>query len=176
METTVTGSGPTGDAGRRRRDLAARWWKWAFSAPAGHSPVRDRTGEHAAWGQAADVWFLAGTFGGRAERRCRVPAGTPLFFPVFTYEITALLAPLGAPRMQLAVAKADLNGSPLPLHETSAGWYWSRGLPRSTWGHWCSIEPLRPGQYVLWFKSATPEGFRVEVTYHLEVADEPAVR
>ncbi|MFB7110646.1 hypothetical protein [Streptomyces sp. NPDC056190] len=49
--------------------LAARWWQWAFSAHDECSPVLDETGEFADWQQPEDVWFLAGTYDGRVERR-----------------------------------------------------------------------------------------------------------
>ena len=51
-------------------ELAARWWQWALSAPDDRSPVSDTTGEFAGWRQPDDVWFLAGTYGGRVVRRC----------------------------------------------------------------------------------------------------------
>lgn len=46
------------------------------------NPVSDLTGQNAALGQGGPVWFLAGTFGGRAERTVTVPAGKALFFPI----------------------------------------------------------------------------------------------
>ncbi|MCX4536044.1 hypothetical protein OHA79_13165 [Streptomyces sp. NBC_00841] len=59
--------------------LAGRWWKWALSAPDDRSPVKDTTGEHAAWNQPDDLWFLAGTYGGRVVRRCAIPSDRPVF-------------------------------------------------------------------------------------------------
>ncbi len=62
-----------------------RWWQWAYSIPADTNPVIDPTGEFAAEGQSGPVWFLAGTFGGDAERTVTVPAGKGLFFPIYNY-------------------------------------------------------------------------------------------
>ncbi|MFM9612652.1 hypothetical protein [Streptomyces niveiscabiei] len=40
------------------------------------------TGSHRTRGQPKDVWFLAGTFGGQADRMCEVPEGRPIAVPV----------------------------------------------------------------------------------------------
>lgn len=69
--------------GKVANELAAEWWQWASSAPAGSNPVRDQDGSHCAVGQDGDVWFLAGGFGSAKIRRtCTVPAGKALFFPI----------------------------------------------------------------------------------------------
>lgn len=63
--------------------LSAEWWKWAESAPDDVSPLRDMTGKHCAVGQRGEVWFLAGGFGSsRITRKCAIPAGSYVFFPV----------------------------------------------------------------------------------------------
>lgn len=72
-------------AGRSAGDLSAAWWQWAMAAPPETNPVEDATGEHCAVGQQGNVWFLAGGFGSsRISRRCVVPAGRFLFFPIIT--------------------------------------------------------------------------------------------
>ncbi|UQN06528.1 hypothetical protein [Deinococcus sp. QL22] len=65
-------------------DLGMSWWLWAVTAPEGASPVEDLTGEHCAVNQEPGVWFLAGSYqnGTLVERRCSLPAQTPVFFPV----------------------------------------------------------------------------------------------
>jgi len=64
-------------------EWAARWMQWAFSIPAGTSPIADTTGAHCGELQSGPVWFLAGTFGtGPVTRTCTVPAGKALFFPL----------------------------------------------------------------------------------------------
>ncbi|MFD7028537.1 hypothetical protein ACFWAR_10950 [Streptomyces sp. NPDC059917] len=148
-------------------ELAARWWKWALSAPSGRSPVEDTTGEHAHWRQPADVWFLAGTYGGRVVRRCTVPTDRPLFFPVLN---TQRLSPGFSARpwrIETARAEAHLNGIPLPLREASSKRFWSYG-PRVAWGLWSTVDPLLAGDYVLSVKAeAKTGGFWVDTTYHL---------
>lgn len=146
--------------------LAARWWKWAFSAPSGRNPVEDTTGEHAHWRQSADVWFLAGTYGGRVVRRCTVPTDRPLFFPVFNTQRLALGFSTQPRRVPAAQAEAHLNGIPLPLHEAASKRFWAFG-PRVAWGLWSSLDPLTPGEYVLSIKARAGD-FWVDTTYHLK--------
>ncbi|KIF02286.1 hypothetical protein PL81_30775 [Streptomyces sp. RSD-27] len=148
------------------RLLAGRWWKWALSAPEELSPVRDETGEQAGWNQPDDLWFLAGTYGGRVVRRCVIPSTRPLFFPVLNMQHTRAHSktPLS---LAVAEAKASLNGIPLPLQEFSAPF--RTGLTRRfAWGIWGGIAPLAPGEYVLEIKAASTTGFWVDTTYHLE--------
>lgn len=66
-------------------DWGGLWWRWAFSIPPEQNPVLDATGELGHVGQSGPVWFLAGTFGGPAERTVSVPAGKALFFPLINY-------------------------------------------------------------------------------------------
>lgn len=58
------------------------WWQWALGAPADSNPVLDGTGAHCWVDQGHDRFYLAGTFGGPAERSCEVPAHTKLTFPL----------------------------------------------------------------------------------------------
>lgn len=61
---------------------SARWWQWGLSQP-GTAPLVDPTGAHCADGQSGPVWFLAGSFTSDVvTRRCTVPTGKALLFPV----------------------------------------------------------------------------------------------
>jgi hypothetical protein len=71
--------------GKTYGEWSGAWWRWAFSIPVPENPVLDTTGEYAAEGQSGPVWFLAGTFGGPAERTITVPPGKALFFPIYNY-------------------------------------------------------------------------------------------
>ena len=63
--------------------LSAEWWQWALSIPTSVNPQLDATGQNAVVGQHGPVWFLAGFFlGGSAVRKCSVPEGAALFFPL----------------------------------------------------------------------------------------------
>ncbi|MET9659591.1 hypothetical protein [Streptomyces sp. NPDC006510] len=146
--------------------LAGRWWKWALSAPDDRSPVRDTTGEHAAWNQPDDLWFLAGTYGGRVVRRCAIPSDRPVFFPVLNMQHPRSYSRVPQ-RMTATEATASLNSVPLPLEEFTAPF--RTGLTqRYAWGIWGGFAPLTPGQYVLEIKAAATNGFWVDTTYHLE--------
>lgn len=149
--------------------LAGRWWQWAMSAPADASPVRDRTGEHAAWNQPDDLWFLAGTYGGHVERRCVIPSRTPLFFPVLNRQHDRSYSKVLQP-IKVAAASAFLNGLPVMLQEFS-GEFRTGLTHRFAWGLWGGIEPLIPGQYVLEINGRSVEGFWVDTVYHLDVRD-----
>jgi hypothetical protein len=64
-------------------EWVARWWQWALETPASVNPVLDRTGENCAEGQVDGVWFLGGTIDGSpVARRCTIPGGAALFFPL----------------------------------------------------------------------------------------------
>ncbi len=65
-------------------EWSARWWQWGLSIPEDKNPIFDTSGAHCAEAQAdaPQVWFLAGTFGGKVKRSCDIPGGKDLFFPV----------------------------------------------------------------------------------------------
>ncbi|MGK5559157.1 hypothetical protein ACSNOI_46930, partial [Actinomadura kijaniata] len=159
--------------------LAARWWRWACSVPGDRHPCRDATGRHAGVNQPEDVFFLAGTFGGEASRACAVPGGVPLFFPVLN--VFAEDDGKGVPHFRRVRVAARLNGVDLPVTAvTNDVPYRLVGVPGNPMtpgadgrdvrivgsGHWCRIDPLAPGGYVLEFAGDTA-GFSVAVTYDL---------
>ncbi|MET9125888.1 hypothetical protein [Streptomyces sp. NPDC004528] len=152
--------------------LAARWWKWALSAPDDRSPVTDQTGEFADWKQPRDLWFLAGTYGGRVVRRCQVPAQRRLFFPVFNTQRRSRFTPTPM-LVDVASAEAAVNGLPLPLQEFTSKPFRTGLYRRVAWGLWCGLEPLPAGQYMLDIKARTTGGFWVDTTYHLTVVGDP---
>ena len=95
-------------AGASYEDLSAAWWNWCSAIRFDEHPVAsDPTGAFAGIGQSGDFWFLAGTFGGFAERTVTIPAGKALFFPLFN---TAYWMPEDAP--SLAECAAGAAGGP----------------------------------------------------------------
>lgn len=68
-------------------EWSAKWWQWAFGLAPDVNPVLDLTGDLAGSGQSGPVWFLAGTFGGPAERTATIPAGKALFFPIVNWSV-----------------------------------------------------------------------------------------
>jgi hypothetical protein len=63
--------------------LTAQWWQYVLSTPTTVNPLVDTTGADCMVGQRGPIWFLMGTFfGGTVARKCTIPAGEALFFPV----------------------------------------------------------------------------------------------
>ncbi|MFF3092090.1 signal protein [Streptomyces cyaneofuscatus] len=83
---SAAGCGPAmttaGEPVSASAELQGKWWTWAASEPEETNPVADEDGSVCDRNQPEDVWFLAGTFGGEAERACTVPEGRPIVFPL----------------------------------------------------------------------------------------------
>lgn len=69
--------------GRTYGEWGDEWWKWILAIPVRDNPCLDEVGDKVAVGQSGPVWFLAGTFGGKAERTSTVPAGKSFLFPLW---------------------------------------------------------------------------------------------
>ena len=69
-------------------EWSIKWWKWVVSIPRKDNPGEDKTGTNSGLGQRGPVWFLAGTFENLpiAERKCTIPFGKAIFFPVIVSE------------------------------------------------------------------------------------------
>ena len=80
--------------GRTYTEWIVRWWQWLLSIPREHSPATDTLGLNASQNQDdPHVWFLAGTFGGHAERKCIIPRGKAIFMPIINYECSLAGSP-----------------------------------------------------------------------------------
>ena len=66
--------------GKSYADWSAIWWQWLLSIPKDKSPAGDSTGKDCGTNQQGPIWFLAGTFGGSAERTCTIPSGKAIMF------------------------------------------------------------------------------------------------
>jgi hypothetical protein len=124
-------------------ELSAIWWQWIYSIPATTNPnfttqgVVDCGFDQSSHSRSAQIWFLAGTFGGPADRTCTVPGGIALFFPLlntesdnvggpqptsspFTYSIQQLkqLAALTQNNPQELHARVD--GVPVPAYRAQS--------------------------------------------------------
>ncbi len=91
------------------------WWQWALSIPVppgnpSAHPLFDPTGENCAAGQSGHVWFLGGSFAsGNVNRRCVVPNGTSLFFPLRNTERDNLANPYRTEEDMRVSAIARMN-------------------------------------------------------------------
>jgi hypothetical protein len=72
--------------GKTFAEWSAEWIKWALTIPIRCNPAADTTGKNCAINQSGPVWFLAGTFGGSVKRKCSLPAGKAILFPVVLKE------------------------------------------------------------------------------------------
>ena len=72
--------------GKTYAEWSIHWCKWLLSIPKEINPVLDNTGENCAQKQNGSVWFLTGTIGGQARRKCTIPAGKGILFPIVVKE------------------------------------------------------------------------------------------
>ena len=112
-------------AGKPLADYPALWWQWAHRVSDGVRAYQDPTGSQCQLNQSGEVWFLAGT-DGTADifRRCTVPEGKFLFFPVINmikhstpgYPLACAEAQelAAANNDHLALAEVTLDGVRIP--------------------------------------------------------------
>jgi hypothetical protein len=75
-------------------EWTAKWWQWAYSMPTIDNPTVDETGAKCSLGQNdTNVWFLAGTGGGKVSRSCTIPAEKAILFPIINVECDYLSTP-----------------------------------------------------------------------------------
>lgn len=153
------------------------WWQWANSMNDYESPVIDTVGEKCHIGQFGQVWFLAGGYGSsRISRKCSVPEGKYIFFPVINMAYWPRNP--GGMTCSEAMEKAALNNDklleisveldgnfvsePFKLRlkspecfdlfalkkENSAKVY-----PTATDGFWVMLKPLASGHHKLTFRA-----------------------
>lgn len=102
-------------AGKSYNQLASEWTNWLVAEPIATNPAFDPDGSFCDRNQHGEVWFLASTFGGVADRTCEVPSGKALFlslggvFVSFSPEFPAA----GDPCLQMATGlekvRCDVN-------------------------------------------------------------------
>lgn len=165
---------------RSPEGLAARWVQWVASAGPVRNPLEDDTGEYAAHNQPDDVWFLAGSYGKRMERRCVVPGGRDLFLPTFTmwfWPADGPPQPVEGVSGSLAVDGVPLEpeviATPVPF--TVAGARVNgvtqrrKPVPVTVWGLWKLVPALPVGEHVVRAVGGDGHSFTVDVTYRLLV-------
>lgn len=177
--------------GKSWEEWVKMWWKWCYGNCITTSPVSDRTGSLCGKGQVYyDVWFLAGTFGGKAERTCIIPNHRSLFFPILNDIVSFATDPLLKTEEQLSLyAKADLDNTKF-LHVLIDGvepddiWQYrirtsafDLALPVSTEnekymttravsdGYWMFLEPLSIGYHSIYFAGEKLEFDKTGIAY-----------
>jgi hypothetical protein len=160
-------------------DLQARWWTWALASPEERNPVADPTGQFCAEDQPKDVWFFAGTFGGKTTRTCEVPADRPLAGPA----VNLYSANTTDCKKFMAAVKGSvtLDGQVVELRridpvevrfdaaKDNAIGERSGRIAAQACGLWAWIPPLRQGEHELRIEGESAD-FSTSVTYRLKVA------
>lgn len=171
------GGADTDDGRLSSEELQGRWWTWASTEPAATNPVADEDGSACGRNQPEDVWFLAGTFGTRAERACAVPEGVPLAFPLVNMFGTPAEC---AEFMATAEGSAVLDGekADVDAHRAEAvdirsgvgnpvtgtdGSFTAHGC-----GLWVQLPALKAGKHTLKIRGQSDD-FSVGVDYTLTV-------
>jgi hypothetical protein len=157
-----------------------RWWQWCLSQPKSTNPASER--QRINWNARdnqiyPDVWFLAGTTGGFAERECTIPRERAILCPIINFEISAAEDPnLKSDDDLVSFARADvdkiakldviIDGTRLPdlkkfrvesapfdvtLPEDNI-WGVRAGLTRAAAdGYWLFLKPLSSGSHRIQF-------------------------
>jgi hypothetical protein len=180
-------------------EWTVRWWQWCLSQPKSTNPVNDRkrSDRNAANNQIyPDVWFLAGTTGGYAERECTIPHGMAILCPIINFEISTAEDPSLRTDNDLAsFARADvdkiaklnviIDGMSLPdlkkfrveskpfdvtLPEDNI-WGVKAGPTRAAAdGYWLFLKPLQKGSHQIQFGGSCLAGtVNIGTVYYLTV-------
>ncbi len=142
--------------------------------------MTDPTGEFCGRNQPADVWFLAGTFGGTLRRTCEVPAARPIVFPLVNRIASEATC---RDFMTAARGGATLDGRPVTperMEDDNVAVTGVAGNPLTgeagtttsyACGIWVRLQPLRPGRHTLTIRGSSGD-FSTGVDYTLVVGGE----
>ncbi len=176
-----------------------KWWQWFAAIPAKVNPGADETGENAGIDQfEPNVWFLAGTFGGKAvERKCLIPKQRAILFPVLNYEMNTLERPELKTESQLLKhvmqdqddiinLDAVVDGQRIPIYRIrSDPSFFNITAPgdnavqipyggtsyATADGFWVFLKPLPLGKHSIYFAGSCSNGTRnVKANYHITIA------
>jgi len=158
-------------------DWSIIWWQWLLGIPQDTSPARDETGKNCNVSQSnPDVWFLAQTGSGPAERTCAIPADRAILFPVAINECSFAenvelktereLLDCAKSGNEVTVIKASVDGVPikdLQSYRVSSGIFNVTLAPDNIFGvpncpcetkavsdaYMVFLKPLPPGKHIL---------------------------
>jgi len=172
--------------------LQKEWWQWTMSIPASHNPIFDKTGNRCGIAQRGDVWFLAGSTGGKVSRICTVPAGVKFFVPVvntfcfpdaaFSDAFCGIDTDNFIDSFQSGTVSLTVDGTPVTVTDVrdetdfnfavdANGIFGTKpGIYRATIarGLWGLVGPLAPGAHTVTIDASGPL-FGLSVTYSLNV-------
>jgi hypothetical protein len=177
--------------GKQWQEWIKLWWGWCYGDRLVTSPVLDLTGELCGKEQVYDkVWFLAGTFGGNANRRCFIPNDRSLFFPILNDIVSFATDPQLKTEEELSqYAKADLDTTrflhvvidgcelihiwkyrvrtpafdlALPVGEHKEKYNMTRAVSD---GYWLFLHPLGKGRHTIFFGGEKLDYDRTSLSY-----------
>jgi hypothetical protein len=175
-------------------EWCVRWLKWCLEQPIESNPANDTTGKNCYQNQSGPVWFLAGTFGGPATRRCTIPMQKAIMFPIIEKECsfvedkditteTDLISRTIDQTSRISHLEASIDG--VALQNLSRYQVQTRVFdlvfPKNNVysvqegptqaasnGVWVFLEPLSAGKHKIYFKGVHRQpDFHTEVTYEL---------
>jgi hypothetical protein len=188
--------------GKTYGEWTVNWWQWALSTPSSINPVVDKSGIYASVNQPdADVWFLAGKFGTEdkhlPERRCIIPFGRAILFPIINCEANPLEYPqlkseldivdhvlkdennivrkecyVNGEQVPIERIQSDPPTFPITINEDNALDVKGGGCTMAAAdGYWVFLKPLSKGEYTISFAGACENGrLNSGANYHLKIA------
>ena len=164
-------------------EWSTKWWKWYVSIPQDSNPANDDTGKNCAIDQKdPNVWFLAGTDGGSAERACTIPARKAILFPIINSECSYATDPIAKTESEMracamsgdegASVQATVDGKQLQnldkyrlqsrlfnvtLPENNVFGAKAGFTPMLSEGWWILLEPLAVGNHNVHFSGVVQD-------------------
>jgi hypothetical protein len=177
------------------KQLSGKWAKWTLEIPKSINPITDNTGSHCAQNQIQNgrFWFLVGDFGGSVNRRCTIPPGKVIFFPIVEATVTRDQNLSTIPKMQAAAKQfidqttrleVSLDSSiksGLDIHRVQSAPFRYVSPPDNilgeppgpniglTEGFWVLLHPFSRGQHTIHFAGQIGSSFSLDVTYLLTI-------
>jgi hypothetical protein len=169
-------------------EWTAKWWQWGYSIPKNINPAYDDTGKLCAQKQEGPVWFLAGTYGHTVNRKCDIPAGKAILFPILNSECSFAEFPKLRTLSELRVCakiiqdhvtilNASVDGVPIPNLQkyriSSPPFNFTLpqnnilGMPANITtqaiadGNWVFLKPLSPGNHKIVFKGGVQQQTKI---------------
>jgi hypothetical protein len=187
--------------GKSWEEWTTQWWRWFFSIPKQNHPAYDGTGDMSNVKQDdPNVWFLAGTIGGKAERAIAIPSHKAVLCPVINVAISHSEDPRLKTDAQLTsfaksniddivIKEANVDGVDLEISEnhrvrcppfdfsfpTNNIYGVQDGLSRGAGdGYWIFLKPLNSGEHNIQTSGSCLSGrIQIEVKVNLIVQKGP---
>ena len=175
-------------------EWTVKWWQWAVTSSVDINPVSDDSGKYAHIEQDGPVWFLAGTFteNRMSIRKCNVPFGKAILFPVINYEINLEEDPtLRTDDEMVKHVVNDINDIVkriVIVNSVNIPSYRVQSIPKvfdlrisennclgltpgikrvAADGYWSFLQPLSPGLHEIYFHGSCSGGIRNSTAKYL---------